>query len=93
MKIIITENQLETLMIRRRYETINKFVTFVLNNTYPCDYDSYEHFVSGVLYEINDIIGFYEADDLQNTTTEELNDFVVKYFDDKIRQYWGEGNC
>jgi hypothetical protein len=39
------------------------------------------------------MIGFYEADDLQNTTTEELNDFVVKYFDDKIRKYWGEGNC
>ena len=93
MKIIITENQLETLMIRRRYETINKFVTFVLNNIYPCDYDSYEHFVSGVLYEVNDMVGFYEADNLQNTTTEELNDFIVKYFDDKMRRYWGEGNC
>jgi len=60
---------------------------------YPCDYDSYEHFVSGVLYELNDLIGFYEADDLQNTTTDELNDFVTKYFDEKIRQAWGEGNC
>jgi hypothetical protein len=49
--------------------------------------------VSGVLYELNDLIGFYESENLQNTTTDELNDFVTKYFDEKIRQAWGEGNC
>ena len=74
--------------IKRRIHLIDRVIDNLLPNMYPCDYNSSDHFVEGVLdeifYFIKDEPGFYGIDIIS------INDFILDYKYDELTNYFNE---
>ena len=72
--------------IKRRIHLIDKVIDNLLPNMYPCDYNSSDHFVEGVLDEIFYFLGgepdFYGIDLFL------INDFILDHKYDELTDYF-----
>jgi hypothetical protein len=109
MKIIISENQLIGLKLRRRGIELDKIRNFIMYQTEiqnPCNFDDGDEYAD---FCINQGIGFYycdegycdeDSEDYVEPTEEmyEVRDYVEEYFNgmlyNELKTLWEEdGNC
>ena len=95
MKIIISENQLSNLFIRRRMETFGKYVRSTYNWLDPKRFNGYDDFFTRVVFSsLSDFL--YVEMDLDYDTLDKIRDesipfiteFVEKELGDEIRKYF-----
>ena len=76
------------LQIKRRIHFIDKVIDNLLPNMYPCDYNSSDHFVEGVLDEFFYFLGwepdFYGIDPIS------INDFILDHKYDELTDYFND---
>ena len=74
--------------IKRRIYSIDKVIDNLLPNMYPCDYNSSDHFVEGVLDEVFYFFGedpnFYGIDLIS------INDFILDHKYDELTDYFND---
>ena len=85
---ILREESKIPLHIKRRLNDINRVVDAVLQHIHPCDYDSSDHFVEGVLDEVIYFLG--EIKNLNGIDLIEINDYIIEFMDDKLRDFFNE---
>ena len=85
---ILREESKIPLHIKRRINDINRVVDAVLQHIHPCDYDSSDHFVEGVLDEVIYFLG--EIKNLNGIDLIEINDYIIEFMDDKLRDFFNE---
>ena len=74
--------------IRRRIHLIDKVIDNLLPNMYPCDYNSSDHFVEGVLDEV---FYFFRAEpDFNGIDLISINDFILDHKYDELTNYFNE---
>ena len=74
--------------IKRRIHLIDKVIDNLLPNMYPCDYNSSDHFVEGVLDEI---FYFFRAEpDFYGIDLISINDFILDHKYDELTNYFNE---
>ena len=74
---ILREESGISLNVRRRINTLEKLVNVTLSNSNPCDYSNEEHFIEGILYDLETYLITFE---LEGMTEEEILSFVKEYF-------------
>jgi hypothetical protein len=92
MKIIITESQYKILemnaSIKRRLKGVQIFLDNLMETMYPCDYDSVNHFMSGVISEARTY--FNDVDDFQGMDKSDFLETLETHFEDEIYNYYLE---
>ena len=74
--------------IKRRIHLIDKVIDNLLPNMYPCDYNSSDHFVEGVLDEV---FYFFRAEpDFYGIDLISINDFILDHKYDELTDYFNE---
>ena len=77
-----------SLQIKRRINLIDKVIDNLLPNMYPCDYNSSDHFVEGVLDEV---FYFFRAEpDFYGVDLISINDFILDHKYDELTNYFNE---
>ena len=74
--------------IKRRIHLIGRVIDNLLPNMYPCDYNSSDHFVEGVLDEI--FYFFRDETDFYGIDLISINDFILDYKYDELTEYFNE---
>ena len=74
--------------IKRRIHLIDKVIDNLLPNMYPCDYNSSDHFVEGVLDEV--FYFFRDEPDFYGLDLISINDFILDYKYDELTDYFNE---
>lgn len=82
---ILREESGISLNVRRRINTLEKLVNVTLSNSNPCDYSNEEHFIEGILYDLETYLITFE---LEGMTEEEILSFVKEYFYSEMRRYY-----
>ena len=86
-RILREENELP-LSVRRRTAIIDKVIDNMLPNMYPCDYNSADHFIEGILDEIRWFLLDFE--DLQGIERIHIEDYILNYKYDELTDYFNE---
>lgn len=86
-KILREENELP-LSVRRRTSIIDKVIDNMLPNMYPCDYNSADHFITGILDEI--VWFLLDFEDLQGIERIHIEDYILDYKYDELTDYFNE---
>ena len=74
--------------IKRRIHLIDKVIDNLLPNMYPCDYNSSDHFVEGVLDEV---FYFFRAEtDFYGVDLISINDFILDHKYDELTDYFND---
>ena len=76
----INESEVPNNM-RRRIAQMEQIVNVVLDNSYPTDFDSAEHFTLGIMKEVFD----YLLEEEQVETAVPMLEFIKEYFEDDIK--------
>lgn len=71
--------------IRRRLHLIKSVLSETLYSSYPCDYDSFYHYLEGVMFDMEVFMGNYE---LENLTFDDVEKYVKEYLIDDIETYY-----
>jgi hypothetical protein len=74
-----------SISLRRRIYIIEKLLDVLLENSYPCDFENINHFIEGILYDLD---VFLLTFDLEGLSSHEIKDFIMEYSKDKIEQYY-----
>ena len=74
--------------VRRRIHLIDKVIDNLLPNMYPCDYNSSDHFVEGVLDEIRWFL--FDMEELQGIERIHIEDYILNYKYDELTDYFNE---
>ena len=74
--------------IKRRIHLIDKVIDNLLPNMYPCDYNSSDHFVEGVLDEV--FYFFRVEPDFNGIDLISINDFILDHKYDELTDYFNE---
>ena len=74
-----------SISLRRRIDIIKKLLDVLLENSYPCDFENINHFIEGILYDLD---VFLLTFDVEGLSSDEIKDFIMKYLKDKIEQYY-----
>jgi hypothetical protein len=82
---ILREESGISLNVRRRINILEKLVNVTLSNSNPCDYLNEEHFIEGILYDLETYLITFE---LEGMTEEEILSFVKEYFYSEMRRYY-----
>lgn len=82
---ILREETNPPVNVKRRFDRIEKLVDVVLSNTYPCDFSNEEHYLEGVLYDLETFLISFE---MEGMTNGEIISFVREYFYDYIIRYY-----
>ena len=72
--------------IKRRISQIQQILNVVLDNSYPTDFDSAEHFTLGIMKEVFDYL--LEEEQLERAVS--MLEFIKEYFEDDIKNYYNE---
>ena len=72
--------------IKRRISQTQQILNVVLDNSYPTDFDSAEHFTQGIMKEVFD----YMLEEEQVETAVSMLEFIKEYFEDDIKNYYNE---
>ena len=76
------------LQLRRRTHLLDKVIDNLLPNMYPCDYNSSDHFVEGVLDEIRWFLLDFE--ELRGIERKEIENYILDYKYDELTEYFNE---
>jgi hypothetical protein len=98
MKIIISENQLTNLFVRRRMDSLHKFVQAQYLGLHPERYDDYDRFFRRVAFgaitnflseELNydSVDGFIK---IRDAALPFMTELVAKHYGDEIRAYYNQ---
>jgi hypothetical protein len=74
-----------SISLRRRIHIIKKLLDVLLENSYPCDFENINHFIEGILYDID---VFLLTFDVEGLSSDEVKDFIMEYLKDNIEQYY-----
>jgi len=83
-KIKMMINEVNELKLRRVYPELRNLVNYFLQGSYPCDFDSSEHFFYGIKDEIFDD-GFWLEYDLD---WEDVEFALLEYFREMIENHY-----
>lgn len=86
-RILREETELP-LSVRRRTAIIDKVIDNMLPNMYPCDYNSADHFITGILDEIRWFLLDFE--DLQGIERIHIENYILNYKYDELTDYFNE---
>ena len=90
MKIIITENQKEKLMIIRRIPEIKSLIQNLYSYQYPCDFDSLGEFMRAIDFDLAESINLLDWH--ESVEYETLWDMSMEFFHSDIVEYYNN-NC
>ena len=74
--------------IKRRTHLIDRVIHIMLQNMYPCDYNSSDHFVEGVLDEIRWVL--LDVEELQGIERVDIKNYILDYKYDELTDYFNE---
>ena len=74
--------------LKRRTHLLDRVIDNLLPNMYPCDYNSSDHFVTGVLDEI--IWFLVDVEELRGVERTDIDDYIFDYKYDEITNYFNE---
>ena len=74
--------------LRRRTHLLDRVIKNLLPNMYPCDYNSSDHFVEGVLDEIRWFL--VDAEQLQGIERMDIENYILDYKYDELTEYFNE---
>jgi len=76
--------------IKRRIHIIDRVINNLLPNMYPCDYNSTDHFVTGVLHEIRWYLIDSDSEQLTGIKGEDIENYILDYKYDELVEYFNE---
>ena len=76
------------LQLRRRTHLLDRVLDNLLPNMYPCDYNSSDHFVEGVLDEIRWFL--VDVEELQGIERTDIENYILDYKYDELTEYFNE---
>ena len=79
------------LYARRRISMIQKVLSSVLKMSYPCDYNNVDHYVLGMLDEMNN--AFTHVIIHSQMSGGDVVEIVKAYLIDEIKEHYIEANC
>jgi hypothetical protein len=85
--MFINENR-PSANVLRRLPIVQKLLDITLENSYPCDFISLEHFTEGILYDIDTFLITYEMEGLPSW---EVKEFISEHLSEEIRRYYIDG--
>jgi hypothetical protein len=74
--------------LRRRTHLLDRVIKNLLPNMYPCDYNSSDHFVEGVLDEIRWFL--LDVEELQGIERADIVYYIIDYKYDELTEYFNE---
>ena len=74
--------------LKRRTHLLDRVIDNLLPNMYPCDYNSSEHFVEGVLDEIRWFL--VDVEELRGVERTDIDDYIFDYKYDELTNYFNE---
>jgi len=74
--------------LKRRTHLIDRVIYIMLQNMYPCDYNSSDHFVEGVLDEIRWFL--LDVEELQGIERADIENYILDYKYDELTEYFNE---
>ena len=74
--------------LKRRAHLIDRVIYIMLQNMYPCDYNSSDHFVEGVLDEIRWFL--LDVEELQGIERVDIENYIFDYKYDELTEYFNE---
>ena len=74
--------------LKRRTHLLDRVIDNLLPNMYPCDYNSSDHFVEGVLDEIRWFL--VDAEQLQGIERMDIENYILDYKYDELTEYFNE---
>ena len=74
--------------LKRRTHLLDRVIDNLLPNMYPCDYNSSDHFVEGVLDEIRWFL--VDVEELRGVERADIKDYIFDYKYDEITNYFNE---
>jgi len=77
-----------SIKLRRRTHLLDRAINNLLPNMYPCDYNSSDHFVEGVLDEIRWFLG--DTEELQGIERMDIVNYILDYKYDELTEYFNE---
>jgi hypothetical protein len=72
----------------RRLPKIRLLLDVFLNNSNPCDYENSEHFMYGVLNDLEIYFDLYDIEDFDSVKTKDVYNFIKDNMKDIINQYY-----
>lgn len=88
-KSLMVINESDDLsIIKRRIPDLERMLNSILNDSYPCDYENENHFMSGVLLDVEQFLSVYELNDLEKLSPSYVINFIKDYFSEKIIKYF-----
>ena len=88
IKKVLREQTTITKEVRRRVPLIDLIVDKMLENMYPCDYDSADQFLAGLIEEMAWFKNDFE--ELKNLERAEIENYLIDYRYDEIIEYYNE---
>lgn len=88
-KILREETEIP-ISVRRRINMIDRVIDIMLPNMYPCDYNSADHFVTGVLHEIRWYLIDSDSEQLTGIKGKDIENYILDYKYDEIVEYFNE---
>ena len=77
-----------SIQLKRRTHLLDRVVDNLLPNMYPCDYNSSDHFVEGVLDEIRWFLP--DVKELQGIERTDIENYILDYKYDELTEYFNE---
>ena len=74
--------------LRRRTHLLDRVIDNLLPNMYPCDYNSSDHFVEGVLDEIRWFL--LDVEELKGIERMDIKNYILDYKYDELTEYFNE---
>ena len=74
--------------LRRRTHLLDRIIDNLLPNMYPCDYNSSDHFVEGVLDEIRWFL--LDVEELKGIERMDIKNYILDYKYDELTEYFNE---
>jgi hypothetical protein len=74
--------------LKRRTHLLDRVIDNLLPNMYPCDYNSSDHFVEGVLDEMRWFL--VDVEELQGVERMDIENYILDYKYDEITNYFNE---
>ena len=74
--------------LKRRINLLDRVIDNLLPNIYPCDYNSSDHFVEGVLDEIRWFL--VDVEELKGIERMDIENYILDYKYDELTEYFNE---
>jgi hypothetical protein len=88
-------NEDSSVRLRRRYPYFRNMVNTALQNSHPCEFDSFDHYIEGIMYDLEIYFQRLVLQNMDDIPQEELKDYIKKMFYDDIEKFYNNviENC